>query len=55
MDEKRLDDYRYFLKDSIRKKLNFKNTDQNKGVPVPPIEKPYKKDAKLIDLPSPDM
>ncbi len=44
--------YRYFLKDSIRKKIAFKYTDQNQGVPVPPIEKSYPETSILIDLPS---
>ncbi len=46
--------YRYFLKDSIRKKINFAFTDQNRGVPVPPIEKPYSADAIPIVLPGPE-
>lgn len=46
--------YRYFLKDSIRKKIAFQFTDQNQGVPAPPIEKPYPEGATLIDLPGPD-
>jgi hypothetical protein len=43
--------YPYFLKDSIRKRIVFRNTDQNQGVPVPPIEKSYPVGSKLIDLP----
>ncbi|PIE60847.1 MAG: thioester oxidase [Desulfobacterales bacterium] len=46
--------YRYFLKDSIRKTIAFQFTDQNQGVPVPPIEKPYPDGSTLIDLPAPD-
>ena len=42
--------YRIFLKDSIRKVIDFSATDQNRGFDPPPIEKPYAKDAKLIDL-----
>lgn len=48
-----LEKYRYFLKDSIRKKTNFRLTDQNQGIPAPPIEKPYPDDATLIELPGP--
>lgn len=44
--------YRYFLKDTIRKCIDFRNTDQHKGVPVPPIEKPYDSNAPRIQLPS---
>ena len=46
--------YRYFLKDSIRKKIVFRLTDQNQGIPVPPIEKSCEEGSSLIDLPGPD-
>ncbi|MDY6857162.1 MAG: SagB/ThcOx family dehydrogenase [Thermodesulfobacteriota bacterium] len=46
--------YRYFLKDSIRKRIDFSRTDQHRGVPVPSIEKPYPIDASRINLPKPD-
>ena len=46
--------YRLFLKDSIRKVIDFSQTDQNRGIAPPPIEKPYPKDAKRIDLPQYD-
>ena len=47
---------RYFLKDSIRKTIDFSKTDQNLGVPPPPIEKPYQNDQKVISLiPPPDL
>ena len=51
MDNDRLDKYRYFLKDSIRKVIDFSQTDQNRGIASPPIEKLYPKEAKLISLP----
>ena len=54
MDKEKLKMYRYFLKDSIRKKIVFRRTDQNQGVPVPPIEKSYRAGSKLIDLPGLD-
>jgi SagB-type dehydrogenase family enzyme len=41
---------RYFLKDSIRKTIDFSKTDQSLGLPPPPIEKPYKSDQDLIPL-----
>lgn len=50
MDNKLLKAYRLFLKDSIRKVIDFSATDQNRGIDPPPIEKPYAKNAKLIDL-----
>ena len=46
--------YRYFLKDSIRKAIDFRTTDQSKGLPAPPIEKPFDPDALRIKLPRPD-
>ncbi len=49
MDEK-LERYRYFLKDSIRKTIDFSKTDQNRGVVPPPVEKPYPRDSRKIKL-----
>jgi SagB-type dehydrogenase family enzyme len=54
MDQDALKRYRYFLKDSIRKKINFRNTDQNQHVPAPPIQNPCPADAKCINLPGPE-
>lgn len=45
---------RYFLKDSVRKRIDFRFTDQNQGVAAPPIEKPARDGAALIDLPGSD-
>lgn len=45
--------FRYFLKDSIRKSVDFSQTDQNRGIDPPPIEKPYPTDAYRIDLVKP--
>ncbi len=42
--------YREFLKDTIRKTLDFSQTDQSKGLPPPPVEKPFSPDATRIDL-----
>jgi hypothetical protein len=50
MDKELIKAYRLFLKDSIRKVIDFSATDQNRGIDPPPIEKHYAKDAKLIDL-----
>ena len=49
-----IEQYRFFLKDSIRKSIDFRATDQNRGVPAPPLEKPFKADAIRIQLPPPD-
>lgn len=51
MDKEKLKMSRYFLKDSIRKKIDFRLTDQNQGIPVPPIEKNYQEGSTLINLP----
>jgi SagB-type dehydrogenase family enzyme len=41
---------RYFLKDSVRKRIDFSRTDQSLGVPPPPVEKSYSADAERIAL-----
>jgi len=46
-----LEQCRYFLKDTIRQEIDFSQTDQNRGVPPPPLEKPFKADARRRDLP----
>jgi len=45
-----LDQYRYFLKDTVRLTIDFSQTDQSRGVAPPPIEKPYAADGVRIDL-----
>jgi SagB-type dehydrogenase family enzyme len=45
-----LDQYRYFLKDSIRKVIDFSATDQNRGLPAPLIQKPAPEGASRIAL-----
>ena len=45
---------KYFLKDDIRQETDFRRTDQNTGVPAPPIEKPCPLDAKKIPLIKPE-
>jgi SagB-type dehydrogenase family enzyme len=51
MPESPLAAYREFLKDTIRQKIDFSQTDQSQGVPPPPVEKPYPADAVRISLP----
>jgi SagB-type dehydrogenase family enzyme len=46
--------YRSFLKDSIRKEIDFSRTDQHRGVAPPPIEKPCPPEAGRTDLPPAD-
>lgn len=50
MDKDLIRQYRSFLKDSIRKTIDFSQTDQSKGIMPPPVEKPYLKERKRIDL-----
>ncbi len=46
--------YREFLKaNAWEQRQNFRS-DQQKGVPVPPLQKPYPEDAALVDLVSPE-
>ncbi|MFC1866097.1 SagB/ThcOx family dehydrogenase [Chloroflexota bacterium] len=50
MQQSDFDQQHYFLKDSIRKIVDFSRTDQNLGLPAPPIEKPYQKEKTVIPL-----
>jgi SagB-type dehydrogenase family enzyme len=43
--------WRAFLKDTIRQEVDFSQTDQNRGLAPPPIEKPSAPQARRIDLP----
>ncbi|MBS3815942.1 MAG: SagB/ThcOx family dehydrogenase [Candidatus Thermoplasmatota archaeon] len=45
---------REVLKDYIREGVDFSQTDQKKGVPMPPVQKEPKEEAELIDLPDPE-
>ena len=48
--ENLFDAYRNFLKDTIRQRIDFRLTDQSKGLTPPPIEKPYPADGLRIEL-----
>ena len=50
MQKSRKEQFRYFLKDSIRQTIDFRQTDQNRGMTPPPLEKPVPPDATRIDL-----
>jgi SagB-type dehydrogenase family enzyme len=54
MDKELINAYRLFLKDSIRKVIDFSQTDQNRSMAPPPVEKPFPPEAKRIDLPTYD-
>lgn len=45
---------RWFLKDSVRQEVDFSTTDQNRGVPPPPVEKPCPPGIQPILLPRPE-
>ncbi len=42
--------YRYFLKDSVRLTIDFSETDQSRGKPAPPVQKPVPAGAKRVAL-----
>jgi SagB-type dehydrogenase family enzyme len=46
--------HREFLKDSIRLKFDFSTTAQNRGLPPPPLQKPYPAGARTVALPGPE-
>lgn len=46
--------YRKFLKSDLWEEWERIETDQRKGIPPPPSQKPYPKDAKLVALVSPE-
>jgi SagB-type dehydrogenase family enzyme len=49
MDEFRL--YRDFLKDSLRKTIDFRTSAQHRGVPIPPLQEPVDQQLHRIQLP----
>jgi SagB-type dehydrogenase family enzyme len=46
--------HRQWLKDSIRKSVDWRHTDQSRGIPPPPPQKPVPPGAPAIPLPGPD-
>jgi hypothetical protein len=51
MSTKHFEQNRYFLKDSIRQRVDFSATDQSRGKPAPPLQKPCPPDVPRIQLP----
>ena len=51
MGKKRMEQSRSFLKDTIRKQIDFSRTDQSLGIDPPPVEKPCPEKARILDLP----
>ena len=54
MQQPPLELYRHFLKDSVQKTMDFSATDQSRGLPPPPVEKPYSPHAERIALLPPE-
>jgi len=48
-----IENYRNYLKDSIRKTIDFSTTDQSRGIKPPPAEKPCNPEDKKINLVKP--
>jgi SagB-type dehydrogenase family enzyme len=46
-------EYRYFLKDTVRLNIDFRLTDQSRGVAPPPIEQPAPAGSRRIELAPP--
>ena len=51
---KDMEKYRGFLKDDLRMLVDFSRTDQNLGVQMPPVEKPFSTEDRSFALPGPD-
>ncbi len=51
MSNNRFKQNRRFLTDIVRQEVDFSQTDQSKGLPGPPIQKPCDTDDERIDLP----
>ncbi|NLX52878.1 MAG: SagB/ThcOx family dehydrogenase [Deltaproteobacteria bacterium] len=47
----KFDAQRFFLKDTIRKRINFLQTAQSRGLAAPPLQKPCPPDISRVDLP----
>jgi SagB-type dehydrogenase family enzyme len=50
----RIRSHRQWLKDSIRKTVDWSATGQSRGLPPPPVQKPVPPNARTIALPDPD-
>ena len=48
--ESSLEKYRYFLKDTVRRTIDFSRTGQSRGIAPPPLEKPFPSEAERVDL-----
>ena len=46
--------HREFLKDTVRLSFDFSTTGQSRGLPPPPLQKPYPAGARTTELPAPE-
>lgn len=46
-----INQYRFFLKDTIRQQINFAGTAQHRGQPAPPLQSPCADDLPRVELP----
>jgi SagB-type dehydrogenase family enzyme len=51
--ERTIEEYRFFLKDTVRKEIDFRKTDQSRGISPPLMEKGFT-DEPTIELTSPE-
>jgi SagB-type dehydrogenase family enzyme len=51
---KTIETYREFLKGDLWASWGDRETDQQKGLPMPPLQKPYPSDAPLVELVPPE-
>jgi len=54
MSDAHLESRRAFLKDDVRQEMDFRTTEQARGLPPPSLQKPFPSEATRIALPSPD-
>jgi SagB-type dehydrogenase family enzyme len=50
MNKQLIEQYRYFLKDSVRLTIDFYQTDQSIGLAPPSVEKPFPEESRRINL-----
>lgn len=51
MRNREIKELRLHLMDTVRMEIDFSQTDQNLGVPMPPIQKAVAKDQIVVKLP----
>lgn len=54
MDKDRIAAHRDFLKDTLRLQIDFRSTDQNRGMAPPPVQKPPRAGQAHLPLPGPE-